>query len=138
LTIEAVPGIGALAGKPGEPLLPVRLSTDISRRLTRSEAPYARRDLNQIRYVVIHQSGSHPRLGLERIAQAHIRRGYPGIAYDYVVDVAGEIWKVNRIRSGRSRGSMSAWLATLICCRRRCHSWMQQAGSVRGWRRTWG
>ena len=94
LTIEAVAGSGVLAGRPGEPLLPVRLSTDISRRLLRSEAPYARRDLNQIRYVVIHQSGSHPRLGLERIAQAHIRRGYPGIAYDYVVDVAGEIWKV--------------------------------------------
>ncbi|HHW84591.1 MAG TPA: hypothetical protein GX400_00090 [Chloroflexi bacterium] len=92
LTVEA-PTNGA--GSDGsETLLPVRLFTDISRRLPRSEAPYARRNLNQIRYIVVNHTGAHPLLSLDRIARAHIRRGLPGIAYDFVVDAAGEILKV--------------------------------------------
>lgn len=94
LTVEAAPGNGASRVGRTDILLPVRLFTDISRRLPRSDAPYARRDLNQIRYIVISHTGAHPRLGLERVARAHIVRGYPGIAYDFVVDAAGEILKV--------------------------------------------
>uniref|UniRef100_A0A7C1FH02 N-acetylmuramoyl-L-alanine amidase n=1 Tax=Caldilinea aerophila TaxID=133453 RepID=A0A7C1FH02_9CHLR len=75
-------------------LLPVRLFTDVSRRLPRSGAPYARRNLNQIRYIVVNQTGAHPLLSLERVARAHIKAGYPGIAYDFVIDAAGEILKV--------------------------------------------
>ncbi len=77
--------------------LPVRLFTDISGRLPRSDAPYARRNLNQIRYIVISHTGSHPRLGLDHVARAHIRRGYPGIAYDFVVDATGQILKVTEL-----------------------------------------
>ncbi|MCB0150747.1 MAG: hypothetical protein KDE01_24240, partial [Caldilineaceae bacterium] len=69
--------------------LPVRLFTDISARLPRSAAPYARRNMNQVRYMVVSQTGAHPLLSLERIARAHVKRGYPGIAYDFVVDAAG-------------------------------------------------
>ncbi len=59
-----------------------------------SGTPYARRNLNQIRYIVVNHTGANPQLGLEHIARAHIKRGYPGIAYDFVVDVAGKIFKV--------------------------------------------
>lgn len=75
-------------------LLPVRLFTDVSRQLPRSGAPYARRNLNQIRYIVVNQTGAHPLLSLERVARAHIKAGYPGIAYDFVINAAGEILKV--------------------------------------------
>ncbi|GIK71622.1 MAG: hypothetical protein BroJett021_06100 [Chloroflexota bacterium] len=93
LTVEAAPSNGAV-GSEGDALLPVRLFTDVSRRLPRSGAPYARRDLNQIRYIVVNHTGAHPLLNLERVARAHIRAGYPGIAYDFIVDAAGEILKV--------------------------------------------
>lgn len=95
LTVEA-PANG-VASDGSEALLPVRLFTDISRRLPRSDAPYARRDINQIRYIVVNHTGAHPLLSLERITQAHIRCGLPGIAYDFIVDAAGEILKVKDI-----------------------------------------
>jgi N-acetyl-anhydromuramyl-L-alanine amidase AmpD len=73
------------------------LFTDISGRLPRSGAPYARRNLNQIKYIVVSHTGAHPQLGLDRIARAHIKRGYPGIAYDFIVDAAGEILKTTEL-----------------------------------------
>jgi hypothetical protein len=76
LTVEA-PANGT-ASNGGEALLPVRLFTDISRRLARSDAPYARRNVNQIRYIVVNHTGAHPLLSLDRIARAHIRRGLAG------------------------------------------------------------
>ena len=79
--------------------LPVRLFTDISTRLPRSAAPYARRNMNQVRYIVVSQTGAHPLLSLDRIARAHVKCGYPGIAYDFVVDSAGEILKVKDIEN---------------------------------------
>lgn len=97
LTVEAP----ALEGRPDNDeqgiQLPVRLFTDISMRLPRSGAPYARRNLNQIKYIVVSHTGMHPQLGLDRIARAHIKRGYPGIAYDFVVDAAGEILKTTEL-----------------------------------------
>ena len=36
-------------------------------------------------------------MSLDRIARAHIKRGYPGIAYDFVVDVNGEIFKTTEL-----------------------------------------
>ena len=96
LTVEA-PQAQEQAARRDAVQLPVRLFTDISARLPRSAAPYARRNLNQVRYMVISQTGAHPLLSLDRIARAHIKRGYPGIAYDFVVDAAGEILKVKDI-----------------------------------------
>ncbi len=93
LTVEAPALEGRPDGDKYSVQLPVRLFTDISARLPRSGAPYARRNLNQIKYIVISHTGAHPQLGLDRIARAHIKLGYPGIAYDFVVDAAGEILK---------------------------------------------
>ena len=97
LTIEAPGPHSQDAGDKGAIQLPVRLFTDISMRLPRSSAPYARRNPNQIRYIVISHTGAHPQLGLDRIARAHIQRGYPGIAYDFVVDATGQILKVTEL-----------------------------------------
>ncbi|MEJ5248337.1 MAG: N-acetylmuramoyl-L-alanine amidase [Caldilinea sp.] len=94
LTVEAPQLSRVEGGEERNILLPVRLFTDVSRRLPRSGAPYARRNLNQIRYIVVNQTGAHPLLSLERVARAHIKAGYPGIAYDFVIDAAGEILKV--------------------------------------------
>ena len=94
LTVEAADLDDEAGGRSVAVQLPVRLFTDISGRLPRSGTPYARRDLNQIRYIVISHTGAHSQLSLERIALAHIKRGYPGIAYDFVVDSAGHILKV--------------------------------------------
>ncbi len=77
--------------------LPVRLFNDITARLPRSGAPYARRNLNQIKYIVVNHTGAHPQLSLDRIARAHIKLGYPGIAYDFMVDVSGEIFKTTEL-----------------------------------------
>jgi N-acetyl-anhydromuramyl-L-alanine amidase AmpD len=77
--------------------LPVRLFNDITARLPRSGAPYARRNLNQVKYIIVNHTGAHPQLSLDRIARAHIKRGYPGIAYDFVVDASGEIFKTTEL-----------------------------------------
>ena len=97
LTVEApAPEIQQADGR-SSIQLPVRLFNDITARLPRSGAPYARRNLNQIKYIVVNHTGAHPQLSLDRIARAHIKRGYPGIAYDFVVDVNGEIFKTTEL-----------------------------------------
>jgi N-acetyl-anhydromuramyl-L-alanine amidase AmpD len=97
LTVEApAPEANQVDGK-SSIQLPVRLFNDISVRLPRSGAPYARRNLNQIKYIVVNHTGAHPQLSLDRIARAHIKRGYPGIAYDFMVDVSGEIFKTSEL-----------------------------------------
>jgi N-acetyl-anhydromuramyl-L-alanine amidase AmpD len=103
LTIEAAkPGAHALTGGNGarrtdlpEPALnlPVPLFTDVISRLPTSTSPYARRSLSQIKHLVISSTGANPRLSLERIARAHIAAGYPGIAYDFVVDASGQVFR---------------------------------------------
>ncbi len=97
LTVEAPAREGWVGDSAQGIQLPVRLFTDISGRLPRSGAPYARRDLNQIKYIVVSHTGAHPLLGLDRIARAHIKLGYPGIAYDFVLDAKGEILKTTEL-----------------------------------------
>jgi N-acetyl-anhydromuramyl-L-alanine amidase AmpD len=77
--------------------LPVPLFSDVSTALPRAGTPYARRGLNQIRYIVISHTGAHPRLSLDRIAETHIQYGYPGIVYDFVVDSNGQVYKVTNL-----------------------------------------
>jgi N-acetyl-anhydromuramyl-L-alanine amidase AmpD len=79
--------------------LPVPLFRDVTASLPRSESPYARRALSQIKYLVISHTAAHPRVSLERIAHAHIAAGYPGIAYDFVVDGAGQVFRVSELES---------------------------------------
>lgn len=87
------------------PLLPVPLFTDISARLPHSGA-YARRSLDQVRYLVINHTGGHPRLSLDRIAEAHVRRGYPGIVYDFVVDSAGQVFRTSNLEDVAEPGQL--------------------------------
>ncbi len=77
--------------------LPVPLFADVSTVLPRAGTPYARRSLNQVRYIVISHTGANPRLSLERIAETHVQYGYPGIAYDFVVDGSGQVYKVSNL-----------------------------------------
>ncbi len=72
----------------------VPLFADISMRLPHTGV-YARRSMNQVRYLVISHTGANPWLSLERIAQTHIQHGYPGIVYDFVVNSTGQIFKVS-------------------------------------------
>lgn len=95
LTAEAPAPLAATDGEMNERNLPVPLFLDIINQLPRSEAAYARRSLNQIRYLVISHTGAHPWLSLERIAQSHIAHGYPGIVYDFVVDRTGQVFRVS-------------------------------------------
>jgi N-acetyl-anhydromuramyl-L-alanine amidase AmpD len=71
--------------------------TDISDQLPKGEKPYERRALSQIRYMVINHTGAPPIVPLEVIAQAHVDRDYPGIAYDYFVDKDGNVFQVSRL-----------------------------------------
>ncbi|MFN8493408.1 MAG: N-acetylmuramoyl-L-alanine amidase [Caldilineaceae bacterium] len=75
----------------------VPLFKDISAQLPRSNVAYARRSMNQVRYLVISHTGANPRLSLERIAQTHIQHGYPGIVYDFVVNTSGQIFRVSEL-----------------------------------------
>ena len=77
--------------------LPVPLFADVSFALPKAGTPYARRNLNQIRYVVISHTGANPRLSLERIAETHVRYGYPGIVYHYMVDGGGQVFRVSNM-----------------------------------------
>lgn len=55
---------------------------------------YAARPLSAIRYVVIHHTGASGEVGVRAIAGEHVHaNGWPGIAYHYVVDVDGTIYR---------------------------------------------
>ncbi|MEZ4661508.1 MAG: peptidoglycan recognition family protein [Caldilineaceae bacterium] len=98
LIVEA-PAPAAQIGADGAPQnghnLPVPLFSDIGPTLPRNGVAYAHRNLEQIRYLVINHTGTDPRLSLKVIAQAHIRQGYPGIAYNFVIDGLGSVLKVS-------------------------------------------
>ena len=96
LTVEAPRREVKLDGS-DQSSLPVPLFSDVSMVLPRAGTPYARRGMNQIRYVVISHTGAHPRLSLDRIAETHIQYGYPGIVYDFVVDSNGQVFKVTNL-----------------------------------------
>jgi N-acetyl-anhydromuramyl-L-alanine amidase AmpD len=115
LTVEA-PAPEALSGDGRSSIqLPVRLFNDVSARLPRSGTPYARRNLNQIKYIVVNHTGAHPQLALDRIARAHIKRGYPGIAYDFVVDAVGEIFKTTELEDVAQPDQVWAEQGVNIC-----------------------
>lgn len=105
LTIEAPKSAASSNGVrlpiPDEPLrnLPVPLFTDVTARLPHSSSPYARRSLGQIKYLVISSTGANPRLGMDRIARAHIAAGYPGIAYDFIVDGTGQVYRTSEMEA---------------------------------------
>ena len=97
ITVEAQREQPPVDGDGASSTLPVPLFADVSYALPKAGTPYARRNLNQIRYVVISHTGANPGLSLERIAETHIRYGYPGIVYHYVVDSGGQVFRVGNM-----------------------------------------
>ncbi len=79
-----------------DPLLPVPLFADISPRLPR-KGTYARRSMSQIHHIVISHTGANPHTKLSRIAQAHVRYGYPGMVYNFVVARDGQIVRTSQL-----------------------------------------
>ena len=67
---------------------------DIVDQMPVGTSPYQPRDLSQIKYLVINHTAVRPNVDLALIANAHVQRGYPGIAYDFVVDDRGRIFQV--------------------------------------------
>jgi len=62
------------------------------RRVLPRRGDYLRRDLAQILGVVVHHSaGGHMDWLSERIAQYHLERGYPAIAYHFTVHFGGKV-----------------------------------------------
>lgn len=105
ITVEANDPFRALDGKrangSGEDgagrNLPVPLFVDVSAGLPRGGSGYARRGLEQVQYLVISHTAADPSLSLERIAETHVASGYPGIAYNFVIDASGQIYKVSAL-----------------------------------------
>ncbi|MCS6843624.1 MAG: N-acetylmuramoyl-L-alanine amidase [Caldilineales bacterium] len=70
---------------------------DITASLPRDPAGFKQRTPNAIRYLVINHTGGSPTVPVEKIAEFHRQRGYPGIAYHFLVDGQGAIFQVNPI-----------------------------------------
>ncbi|MEA3335926.1 MAG: peptidoglycan recognition family protein [Chloroflexota bacterium] len=69
--------------------------TNIADQLPRDPSGYAQRERQQIRHVVINHTGGPASLSVERLASYHQERGYPGIAYHYIIDGEGGILQSN-------------------------------------------
>jgi N-acetyl-anhydromuramyl-L-alanine amidase AmpD/Skp family chaperone for outer membrane proteins len=68
---------------------------DIVEQLPRDAAGFVQRQIDAIRFLVINHTGGAPDLAIEKIADYHRQRGYPGIAYHYFVDGNGVLFEVN-------------------------------------------
>ncbi len=69
---------------------------DIIDRLPHGEGvgPYGHRPLADIRYLVIHHTGTSADVGPEAIAKEHVQGlGWPGIGYHFVVGIDGTVWQ---------------------------------------------
>lgn len=82
------PPIGPPDGPPGDLVI-----TDLIGRLPVGPgAPYPARDLASIRRVIVHHTVTAGSVSPERLAQAAIARGLPGITYHYVISGDGTIY----------------------------------------------
>ena len=57
---------------------------------------YPKRNLSQIRYIVIHHTATSPEASPEYINQLHLDRGWAKIGYHYLVYPDGKIYQVNK------------------------------------------
>jgi N-acetyl-anhydromuramyl-L-alanine amidase AmpD len=81
---------------------------DVSAALPRGDTPYLRRSLDRIGYIVLSHTGAPPVVSLPAIAHAHIRAGYPGIAFNYVIARNGEILQACRLDESVSNAEWAA------------------------------
>jgi N-acetyl-anhydromuramyl-L-alanine amidase AmpD len=67
---------------------------DVRATMPRGERPYQQRQVEEIRYLVLNHTGAPPVVPLQTLAQAHVNSGYPGIAYNYFITHAGQIYQL--------------------------------------------
>ena len=87
-------GVPAQPAGVAQPLTPPTI-TDISASLPRGSNPWEQRPLSQVRHLIINHTGAPPVVPVQAIAQAHVSRGYPGIAYAFYVSQSGQIFQVS-------------------------------------------
>ncbi len=98
---------------PRSPIAPIPITADapeivdVRGQLPRSNLPYLHRRLDQIRYLVINHTGAPPVLPLAAIAQAHLERGYAGVAYDYLITAGGTILHLHGLDEAVSEAEWS-------------------------------
>ncbi|MGE5601478.1 MAG: N-acetylmuramoyl-L-alanine amidase, partial [Nitrososphaerales archaeon] len=61
-------------------------------KLAQGPTPYPRRDLGSLRRVVVHHTVTPGNITPERLAQAAVQRGLPGITYHYLITGDGTIY----------------------------------------------
>lgn len=81
-----------------QPLTPPAI-TDISASLPKGAQPWEQRPLGQVRHLIINHTGAPPLVPVQVIAQAHVDKGYPGIAYDYYISQTGQIFQVSPLEA---------------------------------------
>ncbi|GEM_PF-634363 len=75
-------------------------TVDLTSSLPRaSDKFYARRRLSDIRYIVILHTATTHDISAKLAAESHIKRGYPGIIYHYMIHPDGTIDKTNPLES---------------------------------------
>ena len=94
----AQPVQGLRPSPSGQPLTPPTI-TDISTSLPKGSKPWEQRPLSQVRHLIINHTGAPPLVPVQVIAQAHVDRGYPGIAYDYYISQSGQIFQVSPLEA---------------------------------------
>lgn len=102
LRVQAATGGGAdpALGPLDPALAPDRLVIqDVVDQLPRGTEPYPTRDTSQIQYLVINHTAVPASVSVEVIARVHVERGYPGIAYNFVVGERGEVFEVTRLEN---------------------------------------
>ena len=98
---QSAPLSSALPQSPppaAQPLTPPTI-TDISASLPRGNKPWEQRPLSQVRHLIINHTGVPPVVPVQVIAQAHVDRGYPGIAYDFYVSQSGQLFQVSPLEA---------------------------------------
>ncbi|MCO5243779.1 MAG: N-acetylmuramoyl-L-alanine amidase [Anaerolineae bacterium] len=68
---------------------------DITDQLPRTAKDFKRRQSSAIKYLVINHTGGPADLAIDKLAGYHRDRGYPGLAYHYVIDGNGAIMQTN-------------------------------------------
>ena len=83
---QIVPGGGRVEPPPIE---------DITATLPREAAKFQRRPQSDVRYLVIHHTAVAPSVGMDRIAQSHRARGWPGTLHHYFITGEGKVQQTN-------------------------------------------
>ncbi len=76
-----------------QPAVPPPTIIDVIEQLPRDPSRMVRRSLDDIRYVVFDHTAIERRVSLQRLAEAMMRTGRPGMPYHYYIDLDGTIYQ---------------------------------------------